>query len=80
MKVIVWSKEQCAQCVQAKNLLDAKGIAYEERKLGEEWTKEQLLEVAPDARTLPQIFIDDELVGGVNDLRSRLVEVVDASI
>ena len=80
MKVIVWSKEQCAQCVQAKNLLDAKGIAYEERKLGEKWTKEQLLEVAPDARTLPQIFIDDELVGGVNDLRSRLVEVVDASI
>ena len=43
-KVIIWSKPQCSYCVQAKNLLKAKGIQYEERIIGEGWLKEQLLE------------------------------------
>ncbi len=71
-KVIVWSKPQCSYCVQAKNLLKAKGIPYEERIIGEGWLKEQLLEVAPNARSVPQIFIAGNLIGGYNELKKYL--------
>jgi glutaredoxin 3 len=73
MKAIVWSKDQCPYCVQAKSLLESKGIEYEERNIMQgTYTKEQLLEAVPTARTLPQIFLDEEYVGGFNELRKKL--------
>ena len=72
MKATVWSKDDCAFCDQAKALLEAKGIEYEVRNISQDWTREQLLEVVPTARSVPQIFLDDEYVGGFNDLRHRL--------
>ncbi len=71
-KAIVWSKNNCPFCVQAKNLLKLKGIEFEERNINEEWTREQLLEAVPTARTLPQIFLDDKLIGGFTELRRHL--------
>lgn len=73
MKAIVWSKDYCPYCVQAKALLESKGIEYEERLIGEGWTKEQMLEAVPNARTVPQIFLDDEYVGGFTELRQKLL-------
>ncbi len=49
-----------------------KGIAFEEKKIGDGYTKEELLEAVPNARTVPQIFLDEELVGGFNELKQRL--------
>jgi glutaredoxin len=72
MKAIVWSKNQCPYCVQAKALLEMKGIEFEERNVQEEWTKEQLLEAVPTARTLPQIFLDDNYIGGFTELKAHL--------
>ena len=73
MKAIIWSKENCSYCVQAKNLLKLKDIAYEERNISTgDWTKEQLLEAVPTARTLPQIFLDDTYVGGFTELKKTL--------
>ena len=72
MKAIVWSKDQCPYCDQAKNLLKMKGIEFEERNVSKDWTREQLLEAVPNARTVPQIFLGEELVGGFNELRQRL--------
>ena len=74
MKAIVWSKDSCPFCVQAKALLESKGIEYEERNVSQDWTREQLLEAVPTARTLPQIFLDEELVGGFTELRKKLTE------
>ena len=74
MKAIVWSKNSCPFCVQAKSLLTQKGIEFEERNIETDWSKEQLLEAVPTARTLPQIFLDDQLVGGFNELRKHLQE------
>jgi len=74
MKAIVWSKDSCPFCVQAKTLLESRGIEYEERNVSLDWTREQLLEAVPTARTLPQIFLDDELVGGFTELRKKLTE------
>jgi len=72
MKAIVWSKNACPFCVQAKALLESRGIDFEERNVQENWTREQLLEAVPTARTLPQIFLDDKLVGGFTELRRHL--------
>lgn len=75
MTAIVWSKDHCPYCVQAKALLTQQGITYEERNIMHgTWTKEQLLEAVPTARTLPQIFLDEEYVGGFNELKQKLTE------
>jgi glutaredoxin 3 len=73
MQAVVWSKDACPFCVQAKNLLKSKNIEFEERNITDgTWTREQLLEAVPTARTLPQIFLDDKLVGGFTELRKHL--------
>jgi glutaredoxin len=72
MKAIVWSKNACPFCDQAKNLLKLKGIEFEERNISTDWTREQLLEAVPDARTVPQIFLDQQLIGGFTELRKHL--------
>jgi glutaredoxin len=72
MKAIVWSKDQCPYCDQAKALLTSRNIEFEERNVSHNWTREQLLEAVPNARSVPQIFLDEELVGGFNELRKHL--------
>ena len=74
MKAIVWSKDSCPFCVQAKALLDSRGIEYEERNVSQNWSKEQLLEAVPTARTLPQIFLDEQYVGGFQELKKQLLQ------
>jgi len=75
MKATIWSKDMCPYCIRAKQLLEQKGIPYEERVIGNGWTKQQLLESVPTARTVPQIFLDDKLIGGHDDLVKYFNEV-----
>ena len=72
MKAVLWSKYHCPFCDQAKAMLKQKGIQFEERKIGDGYTKEDLLEAVPTARTVPQIFIDDQLIGGFTELRKYI--------
>lgn len=72
MKSIIWSKPQCPQCDQAKALMKLKNVEYEERLLGDNWSKEQLLEAVPNAKSVPQIFINDNLIGGLAELKKFL--------
>jgi glutaredoxin len=76
MKAIVWSKYHCPYCDQAKALLTSKGIQFEEKKIGDGYSKEELLEAVPNARTVPQIFLDGELVGGFTELKQKLTESI----
>jgi glutaredoxin 3 len=76
MKAIVWSKEQCPYCDQAKALLKSKGIEFEEKKIVSGYTKADLVDAVPTARTIPQIFIDEQLVGGFTDLQKYMQEAV----
>jgi glutaredoxin len=74
MKAIIWSKYDCPYCDQAKALMTSKGIEFEEKKIGDGYTKEELLEVVPNARTVPQIFLNGHLVGGFTELKQKLTE------
>jgi glutaredoxin 3 len=53
-------------------LLGQREIKFEERKIGDGWTKEELLEEIPTARTLPQIVIDGKVIGGFTELKKCL--------
>ena len=74
MKAVVWSKYNCPYCDQAKALLSPRGIAFEERKIGDGWTKEELLEAVPTAQTVPQIFLEEEYIGGYQELKLKLMD------
>ena len=68
-KIVVWSRDNCPYCVRAKNLLSVRGLEYEERNISEGvWSREQLLEACPGARTVPQIVMDGLVVGGYDRL------------
>jgi glutaredoxin len=72
MNAIVWSKDNCTFCDQAKALLEQRHIEYEERKIGYGFTREDLLEAVPTARTVPQIFVNNNHVGGFTELRQYI--------
>lgn len=68
----IYGKEQCSFCDAAKRLLDQHGIAYEYSQLGLDFTKEELSNIAPHARTFPQIFLDEINIGGYQDLVTKI--------
>lgn len=69
---ILWSQENCLACNQAKSLLEIKGIPYIVKMLGENATKQELLKAVPDARSVPQIFLNGEYIGGLVELRKAI--------
>ena len=75
MKAVVWSKPACSQCESAKQLLKSKGIEYEEKNIAEGHKIQDLLELVPNARTMPQIWLDGEHLGGYYELEKKLNEV-----
>ncbi len=68
-KIDIYTKFGCGYCFRAKQLLDRKGAEYNEHDvtLGGP-KKDEMLSRAPDARTVPQIFIGDTYVGGSDEL------------
>ena len=68
-EVIIYTKFGCGYCYRAKKLLDDKGAVYEEHDITMGGPKrDEMIERAPQARTVPQIFIGDVYVGGSDDL------------
>lgn len=67
-KNIIYTKDNCPFCVQAKNLFSLKGESYQEMKIGVDLTREEFMETFPDVRTVPFIIINEEHVGGYDKL------------
>ena len=69
MKVIVYSKQKCTYCSKAKVMLDNLGIEYTEKKFEDFKSVDDMLEdIGKKVKTMPQIKIDGELIGGYNQL------------
>lgn len=76
MNITIYSKANCPNCVTAKQLLKSKGLDYSERDI--EFHPNQfneLLKHYPDARQMPQIFIDGQRVGGLAGLQAALKQL-----
>jgi glutaredoxin 3 len=67
-KVVIYSKEICPYCVRAKALLSRKNVAFEEIKISDEATRNEMIKKSGGRLTVPQIFIDDIHIGGCDDL------------
>jgi glutaredoxin 3 len=68
-KIEIYSKDHCPYCVRAKALLESKGAKYEEFAVDKDAERfQEMLQRAPGRRTLPQIFINDQHIGGCDDL------------
>jgi len=69
MEIIVYSKNNCVYCNKAKTLLKNLGLDYIEKKYEDFESMDALLEdIGKKVRTMPQIKIDDKLIGGYNQL------------
>ena len=68
----IYSKDKCQQCDTAKLLCQMKGVDFEIKKLGIDYTKEDVLALVPQARSFPLIFKDGEYLGGLEQLRISL--------
>jgi glutaredoxin len=72
--VEIYSKSNCSFCDKAKYYFDQNDITYQEHNVEISETFKILLERNPNARTMPQIFIDDRLIGGYTDLMDFVSE------
>lgn len=76
LKITVYSKSACPQCESAKSLLKARSLPYEEIKIDDE--AERLAFYAkcgPAVRQMPQVFINDQRVGGLTGLQAALKQL-----
>ena len=67
-KAVVWGKDNCQYCDAAIALLTLNNYNVTIKKLGIDYTKEELLAVVGYVRTVPQIFINDKHIGTYSDL------------
>jgi glutaredoxin len=71
MKIVIYSKNNCQYCTKAKHLVKSLGLEYEEKSFEKDFggDVEKLIEhVGKKVRTMPQIMIEGELIGGYNQL------------
>ena len=69
----IYSKPNCGYCLQAKQLLEMEQLPFEYKNLGTHYSLDELMTLAPNAKSFPQIFVVDEngnkdLIGGFSDL------------
>jgi len=77
MNVVIYSKPKCGFCNNAKALLNSKGIGYTEMVLGQDFTRDFLMETFPTAKSYPVIVIDGFNIGGFKELQTQLNEQVE---
>lgn len=74
LNAIIWSKNNCVACGSAKMLLGQRGYTIEERNIdGPTWSRADLLNTYPLARSVPIIEINDgEFTGNLDMLRKYI--------
>ena len=66
--VIIYSAKWCGPCKIAKSILDSKGINYKEIDIEDENISRQKLKEITGGYTVPQIIINNKIIGGYNEL------------
>lgn len=73
--VTIYTRSNCPNCVSAKRLLESKGLSYADVDIEVGERLANLLKEFPDARQMPQIFINDQRVGGLAGLQAALKQL-----
>lgn len=75
-RIVVYSKPACPQCDTAKMLLKSRALAFEEIRIDDETQRQAFYaKCGPSVRQMPQIFIDDQRVGGIAGLQAALAQL-----
>ena len=74
MKVTIYTKHDCFYCSQAKVLLASKNIQFTELKLNEDFSRDNILEMFPNAKTFPVVVVDGFNIGGFTQLQTMISE------
>ena len=69
-RVVVFSTDACSYCEHAKNLLRKRGVPFEDVNLGSDPELQAQLTEVTGLETYPQIVVDGEPLGGLNELRA----------
>lgn len=72
MNITIYTKSGCPNCVTAKNLLQSLNIEYKEIDIETGDRLANFVANYPEARQMPQIFINDQRVGGLAGLQAAL--------
>lgn len=73
LKIEVFSQNNCPGCVQVKELLKSKGLDFTEYNLTTDPNNKQLLfNRVPGIRTIPQVFFNNILIGGLQQVQQEL--------
>jgi len=75
MNIFIYTKSGCPNCVAAKNLLDARKLKYIECDMDDPEVAAAFRFAHPDVKQMPQIFIDDQRVGGLAGLQEALKQL-----
>ena len=71
-KYIIYSKPSCGYCLQARDLLEQNNLDFEYLQLGTHYSLDELMTIAPNAKSFPQVFKDGTRIGGYSDLVEHL--------
>ena len=75
MNIFIYTKSRCPNCVAAKQLLKSKGLKFIENDMDDESVRQAFNFAYPDVKQMPQIFIDDQRVGGLAGLQAALKQL-----
>jgi len=64
----IYTKSYCPFCKRAKALLDSKGVTYSEYEVSTDENLQHEMRTRSERRTVPQVFIDGQHIGGSDDL------------
>ena len=74
-KIEIYTTPFCGYCARAKSLLDQKGAAYEETDVMMDDKKRSEMRSRTNRTSVPQIFINDQRVGGLAGLQAALAQL-----
>jgi glutaredoxin 3 len=75
-RIVVYSKSACPQCDAVKMLLGSRALAFEEIRIDDEAERQAFYEkCGPAVRQMPQVFINDQRVGGLAGVQAALKQL-----
>lgn len=75
MNIIIYTKSNCVNCRVAKDILKSKGMPFTERDIDDPGERIAFSMMHPDIRQMPQIFINNQRVGGLAGLQAALAQI-----
>lgn len=73
--ITIYGKPTCRYCDMARKLCETRGVEYTYYSIGTDCTQEEFSNVFPEARTVPQIIVDGEKIGGFDGFGAYLDKV-----